>query len=101
MDHLPELKKKVDAVVCTAVNDQFVMGAWARSSNAQGIEMVADGNGDFARALGLTVDLSVHGMGTRGKRFAAVVDDGVVKHLGVGDVDVSGADAILKVLETL
>jgi peroxiredoxin len=101
VDRLAELKQKVDAVVCTAVNDPFVMGAWARAVNAQGIEMVADGNGDFARAIGLTLDLQVHGMGTRGQRFAAVVDNGVIKYLGVGDLDVSGVDAVFKALESL
>jgi peroxiredoxin len=101
VEKLGDLKQKVDAVVCTAVNDHFVMGAWARASNAQGIELVADGNADFAKALGLTVDLQVHGLGTRGQRFAAVVDNGVVKYLGVGDLDKSGADAVLKALESL
>ena len=77
------------------------MGAWGKSQNADGIEMMADGNGDFARALGLTMDGKGFGMGERSQRFAAVIDNGVVKALNVeqpGAFDVSSAEAVLKAL---
>lgn len=78
--------KGVDAVACTAVNDVFVLAAWAKARGADGaITMLADGNADFAKALGLDVDLSAFGLGTRSKRYAMLVDDGVVKYLAVED----------------
>jgi peroxiredoxin len=82
-----ELKAKgIDAVVCTAVNDIFVLTHWAKDSNATGkIEMLADGSGDFAKAVGLEIDLSGFGLGLRSKRYAMLVDDGVVKALSVED----------------
>ncbi len=92
----------IDAVACTAVNDASVLGAWGRSTGAlDHLAMLADGNGDLARALGLEVDLSRFGMGVRSKRWAAVIDDGVVTYLGVEDgpeVSVSGAEAVLAAL---
>ena len=90
--HLPgfvekaaELKAKgVDEIACTAVNDVFVMGAWAKSSGGDGkVTMLADGNGDFVKALGLEMDGSKYGMGPRGQRFSMIVDDGVVRQLNV------------------
>jgi glutaredoxin/glutathione-dependent peroxiredoxin len=98
------LAKGFDAIVVTAVNDVFVLTAWAKSSGAgEGIEFVADGNGDFAKALGLSMDGSGFGLGTRSKRYSMVVDDGVVQSLNVEDTpskaEVSGADALLKSLE--
>jgi peroxiredoxin len=94
--------KGIDAIVVTSVNDVFVMDAWAKSSGAEGIEMLADGNGDFARAVGLTMDGSGFGLGTRSQRYAMVVDDGVVKSINVedtpGKADVSGAENLLKSL---
>ena len=90
--HLPgfveradELKGKgVDEVACVAVNDAFVMGAWGQQAGAEGkVTMLADGNGDFAEALGLTMDGSKFGLGKRGSRWSAIVDDGVVKELNV------------------
>jgi glutaredoxin/glutathione-dependent peroxiredoxin len=94
--------KGVDTVACTAVNDVHVMNAWARSSGADGkILMLADGNGSFAKAVGLEFDLTANHMGHRSKRYSMVVDDGVVKALNVEDkpgVNVSGADTILKQL---
>ena len=104
--HLPgfvekaqELKGKgVDEIACTAVNDAFVLKNWNRENGSPDITMLADGNGDFARALGLTMDGSGFGMGTRGQRFSMIVDDGVVKELNVeqpGDFNVSSADHML------
>ncbi len=92
--------KGVQEIVCMAVNDAFVMDAWGKSQSADGkVTMVADGNADFAKALGLELDASGHGMGTRGKRFSMVVENGVVKQLSVeqpGAFEVSSADAMLK-----
>ena len=110
-NHLPgyvqkaqEFKAKgVDAIAVTAVNDVFVMDAWAKASGAEGIEFLADGNGDFAKAVGLTIDATGSGLGTRSKRYAMLVEDGVVKALNVEDApskaEVSGADNLLKALE--
>jgi len=102
--HLPgfveradELKAKgVDEVACVAVNDAFVMGAWGQQAGAEGkVTMLADGNGDFAEALGLTMDGSKFGLGKRGSRWSAIVDDGVVSELNVeepGAFNVSSAE---------
>lgn len=92
--HLPGFIAQADAlrakgaatIACTAVNDVFVLNAWAKARGADGdITMLADGNGDFARALGLDVDLAPFGLGTRSQRYAMIVDDGVVKYLAVED----------------
>lgn len=100
VDNLDALKTKgVDEVVATAVNDAFVMGAWARDGGADGITMLADGNAEFVTALGLTMDGSAYGMGTRGQRFSMLVDDGVVTQLHVeapGDFRVSSAEYLLE-----
>ena len=104
--HLPsfvekagDLKAKgVDEIACVSVNDPFVMAAWNRADGSEDITMLADGNGQFAQALGLTMDGSKFGMGTRGQRWSAVVDDGVVKQLNVeepGGYGVSGAEHML------
>lgn len=106
LQHLPgfveqadALKAKgVDEIICTAVNDAFVMDAWGKSQSADAISMVADGNGDLASALGLVMDGSGFGMGNRSQRYAMVVDDGVVTKLAVegpGQFEVSSAEAIL------
>jgi peroxiredoxin len=92
--------KGIDAIVVTAVNDQFVMNAWKKESGAEGrIEFLADGNGDFAKAVDLTVDASGNGLGLRSKRYAMLVEDGVVKVLNVEDVpskaEASSATALL------
>ncbi len=91
--------KGVDKVVCMSVNDAFVMDAWGKNQNAgDKVVMLADGNGDFARALGLTMDGKGFGMGERSQRFSAVIEDGVVKHLNVeepGAFDVSSAEHML------
>ena len=94
--------KGVDEVACVAVNDAFVMQAWGQQAGAEGkVTMLADGNGDFAKALGLVMDASKFGMGTRGQRWSAIVDDGVVTELNVeepGDFSVSSADYLLNQL---
>ncbi len=104
--HLPgfvektdELKAKgIDEIACTAVNDAFVMGAWNNDAGSGDITMLADGNGDFVQAIGLTMDGSGFGMGQRGQRFSMVVNDGVVEQLNVeapGDFSVSSAEHML------
>jgi glutaredoxin/glutathione-dependent peroxiredoxin len=104
--HLPgfvekadELKAKgIDEIACTAVNDAFVLGAWNKSGGSDAITMLADGNADFAEAVGLTMDGSGFGMGTRGQRFSMVINDGVVEQINVeapGDFKVSSADHML------
>jgi glutaredoxin/glutathione-dependent peroxiredoxin len=85
LEHAAEFKAKgVDLIACTAVNDVFVMNAWAKASGAEGVvEMLADGNGDFAKAIGLEMDGAPIGFGIRSKRYAMLLDDGVVKALHV------------------
>ena len=92
--------KGVDTIAVTGVNDQFVMDAWKKATGAEGkIEFLADGNGDFAKAVDLTVDASGNGLGLRSKRYAMLVEDGVVKVLNVEDVpskaEASSATALL------
>lgn len=90
--------KGVDKIVCMSVNDAFVMDAWGKSQNAKDVVMLADGNGDFARALDLVMDGKGFGMGERSQRFSAVIEDGVVKALNVeqpGAFDVSSAEHML------
>jgi len=92
----------VDRVVCVSVNDPFVMAAWGADQEVgDKVEMVADGNGAFAEAMGLTMDGSGFGLGTRSQRYAAVVRDGVVRWLAVEDgpgLSVSSANAVLEAL---
>jgi peroxiredoxin len=95
--------KGVDAIAVTAVNDVFVMDAWKKASDAEGkIEFLSDGNAEFAKALGLDLDASANGLGTRSKRYSMLVDNGVVKSLNIedapGKADISGADNLLKQL---
>jgi len=94
------IAKGVDTVACLAVNDVFVMNAWGKSSNAENILMLADGNGTYATALGLELDGSGFGMGIRSKRFAMIVNDGVVELLNVdeGKFEGSSAEAVLAAL---
>lgn len=91
--------KGVDEVVCVSVNDAFVMAAWGKSANAgEKVTMIADGNGDFSTALGLTFDGSAYGMGVRGQRFSMIVKDGTVAELNVepaGAFGVSSAEHLL------
>ena len=104
--HLPgfvekkaELEAKgIDEIACTSVNDAFVMGAWSKSAGAEGLTMLADGNGDFADALGLTMDGSKFGMGRRSQRYSMIVNDGVVEQINVeapGEFKVSSAEHLL------
>ena len=93
--------KGVDDIVCISVNDAFVMGAWGDDRNAEAITMVGDGNGDFTKALGLEMDGSGFGLGTRSQRYAMVVNDGTVSNLAVedaGQLEVSIAESILEIL---
>jgi glutaredoxin/glutathione-dependent peroxiredoxin len=93
-----ELKKKVDMVACTAVNDVFVLTAWAKDSKADGkIQMLADGSAEFAKKIGLEVDLTARGLGVRSRRYSMIVQDGVVKSLNIEEgtgVEKSGATAM-------
>jgi glutaredoxin/glutathione-dependent peroxiredoxin len=110
MKHLPGFleqanaikAKGVDEIVCLSVNDAFVMGAWGKANNAAGkVRMLADGNGDFTKALGLTLDASGFGMGLRSQRYALIVKDGKVQELlvepGPG-LNVSSAESVLSKL---
>jgi glutaredoxin/glutathione-dependent peroxiredoxin len=95
--------KGFDAIAVTSTNDAFVLDAWAKATGAEGIiEFLADGNGDFAKAIGLSSDGSSRGMGIRSQRYSMTVDDGVVTRLAVeqapGKADISGAAALLKEL---
>ena len=94
--------KGVDKIVCLSVNDAFVMDAWGKNQNVgDKVMMVADGNADFAKAIGLEMDGSGYGMGTRIRRFSMLVDNGTVKQLNVekpGAFEVSNAETILKQL---
>lgn len=108
--HLPGYVENVDAlkakgvgeVVCLAVNDAFVMGAWARDQGVDGrLLMLADGSGAFTKALGLELDLTARGLGIRAQRFVLVAEDGRVTHLAVeepGGFDVSKAESVLAAL---
>ena len=107
--HLPsyvekasELKSKgVDDIACTSVNDAFVMSAWNKSDGSQDITMLADGNGAFAEAVGLSMDASKFGMGKRSQRYSMVVNDGVVEQLNVeapGEYRASSAETLLEQL---
>jgi glutaredoxin/glutathione-dependent peroxiredoxin len=110
MKHLPGFidnagalrARGVDTVACVAVNDVFVMSAWGKSSGADDkVMMLADGNGEYTRKLGLDVDASRFGMGTRGKRFSMLIEDGVVKQLNIempGEFGVSSAETMLQQL---
>ncbi len=100
VDHADEiLAKGVDTIACMAVNDIFVMDAWGKDrSVGDKISMLADGNGEYASALGLEMDATGFGMGMRGQRFAIIVDDGVATHVAVeeaGKFEVSSAESVL------
>ena len=98
LEHAAEIKSKgVDKIVCLSVNDAFVMDAWQKDQNAEHITMLADGNAEFTKALGMVLDASGFGMGTRSKRFAMIVNDGIVEYLGVDDkgVDKSSAETVI------
>jgi peroxiredoxin len=93
--------KGVDSIVCLSVNDAFVMGSWGEDKNADNLLMVGDGNGEFTSAVGLEMDGSGFGLGTRSQRYAMIVEDGTVTRLAVedpGQFEVSKAEAILEAL---
>jgi len=103
VQHAADIKKKgVDVIACLSVNDAFVMDAWGKSQNVDDkVLMLADGNGDFSKAVGLTMDGTGYGMGLRSSRYAMVIENGVVKALNVeapGAFEVSSAEAIMKAL---
>jgi glutaredoxin/glutathione-dependent peroxiredoxin len=92
----------VDRIFCIAVNDPFVMAAWARSQRVgDKVTLLADGNGELAHAMGLEIDLSRAGLGTRNKRYAALIEDGIITHLALEEatgLEVSSAEAVLSAL---
>ena len=93
--------KGVDDIVCISVNDAFVMDAWGKAQNADDIHMVADGSGVFAKAVDLELDFVSRGLGMRSRRYAMVVEDGVVTHLLLDEgpaLEKSGAESVLKLL---
>jgi peroxiredoxin len=101
--HAEAIKGKgVDQIACLSVNDAFVMDAWGKAQNVgDKVLMLADGNADFSKAVGLTMDGTGYGMGTRASRYAMVVDNGVVKALNIeapGAFEVSSAESIMKAL---
>ena len=109
MTHLPGFvvqadairAKGVDTIACMAVNDAFVMGRWGEVQNAEKILMLADGNGEFTRSIGLEMDGTGFGMGMRCRRFGMIVENGTVTYLGVeapGEIKVSSANAMLEQL---
>jgi len=103
IEHLGALQAKgVDTVACITVNDPFVVDAWLKDQNAEGVVMIADGSADYVKALGVDFDMSARGFGVRSARFAMIVDNGTVTHIGVEeatkDHDVSSATAILAVI---
>jgi peroxiredoxin len=104
VDKAQELKDRgIDEIACISVNDPFVMGAWGQRDGSEDITMIADGNGDFAEATGLTMDGSKYGMGQRSQRYSMIVRDGVVEHLNVeapGEYRASSAEYMLDQLAT-
>ena len=102
VEHFEDFRSRGIDVACLSVNDPFVMQAWGQSQDVpDGLMMLADGNGDFTRALGLELDASAYGMGTRAKRFALYAEDGVVRQLHIeapGEYRVSSAEHVLSQL---
>ena len=103
VQHAADFKAKgVDEIACVSVNDVFVMGAWAKDQGVDGkVTLLADGSGDFTKAIGLEMDATKFGMGTRSQRYSMVVNDGVVESLNVeapGQFEVSSADYMLAAL---
>jgi peroxiredoxin len=103
VQHAGAIKAKgVDTIACMAVNDVFVMNAWGKSSNTgDNVLMLADGNGEYSKALGLELDARGFGMGVRGQRFAVIVKNGVATHVNIeapGKFEVSAAEYVLKQL---
>ena len=104
VDKASDLKGKgIDEIACISVNDPFVMAAWGQRDGSEDITMLADGNGDFAKAIGLTMDGSKFGLGERSQRYSMIVDDGVVEQLNVeapGEYRASSAEYMLDQLAT-
>jgi glutaredoxin/glutathione-dependent peroxiredoxin len=104
VDKAADLKAKgIDEIACVAVNDAAVLTAWARDQKSDGkVTMLADGSGDFVRAIGLELDLTKGGLGVRSQRYSMLVEDGVVKSLNIepapGQVDASSAESMLKAI---
>jgi len=104
VDKAAELKAKgIDQIACVAVNDVFVMNAWGKAQNVgDKVMMLADGSGEFAKALGMELDMRARGLGVRSQRYSMLVDNGTVKSLNLeaqpGSVEASSADAMLKTL---
>ena len=104
LENLDALRAKgVDTVACLAVNDPFVLKAWAKDTGGEGkITFISDGNADFTKAIGMDLDVTAVGLGIRSKRYAMIVEDGVVKVLNIEDVpssaDISSAENLLKAL---
>ena len=99
--HADAIKAKgVDSIICTSVNDAFVMGAWGKNQNAEEIIMLADGEGELAKAVGLTQDLTGASLGIRSQRYAMIINDGVVELLNVDakGIDQTSAETILEAL---
>lgn len=96
--------KGVDRIICLSVNDAFVMNAWGEQHNADNIDMIADGNADFVKALGLDLDVTSRGMGIRARRFALIANNGVTEWLGIedsGQFEKTSAEAIMAALQPL
>lgn len=94
----------IDRIICLSVNDAFVMNAWGKQHNAEALDMVGDGNADFVKALGLDMDASGRGMGTRSRRFALIAENGLVQWLGIEEpsqFEKSSADAVMAALKQL
>jgi len=101
VEHFDEFREKGVEVACISVNDAFVMGAWGKADGSPEITMLADGNGEFADAVGLTMDGSKFGMGKRSQRYSMLVNDGVVEQLNVeapGEYRASSAETLLEQL---
>ena len=93
--------KGVDSIICLSVNDAFVMQSWGKDRNAEDIVMAGDGNAQFTKAMGLEMDGSSFGLGTRSQRYALIADDGVITKLNIedpGKLEISSAEAILEAL---
>lgn len=104
VDKAEELKKQgIDEIACISVNDPFVMAAWGQRDGSEDITMLADGNGDFAKATGLTMDGSKFGLGRRSQRYSMIVNDGIVEQLNIeapGEYRASSAENMLDQLAT-
>jgi peroxiredoxin len=104
VDKADELKAKgIDEIACISVNDPFVMAAWGQRDGSEDITMIADGNGEFAQAIGLTMDGSKFGLGQRSQRYSMIVDDGIVEQLNVeapGEYRASSAENMIDQLAT-